>query len=99
MGEGPTSFNEAEHAAYFSCLATGDIDKRQYFIRGASLETLGNAVGDGEGGSSQLVSQTATAAPLEASCHVIDAFGQADRLLPDRKFFESGIGHAILPLV
>ena len=99
MGEGPTSLNEAGHAAYFSCPATGDIEKRHYFIRGASLETLGDVVGDGEGGSFQLVSQTATAALLAAFCHVIDAFGQADRLLPDRKFFESGIGHAILPLV
>jgi hypothetical protein len=99
MGEGPTSFNEAEHGAYFSCLATGDIEKRQYFIRGASLETLGNVVGDGEGGSFQLVSQAATAAPGAACCHVIDALRQTDRLQPDRKFFESGIGHAILPLV
>lgn len=54
-GEGRNTFEETEHGADFTSGASGDVQKCQKFIRRAALEAFGDVVGDGQGGSFQLV--------------------------------------------
>jgi hypothetical protein len=66
-------FHDRQHRSHFACRAPSDVQVRNQLVRRTSFETFGNVVGDGKGGSLDLISQVAFSAkggmigPLEHS--------------------------------
>ena len=48
-------FHNRKHRSHFACRASSDVQVRDQFIGSTSFETFGDVVGDGKGGSLDLI--------------------------------------------
>jgi hypothetical protein len=88
-------FEEAMHGPHFTGRATGDVQKRQEFVRAPALEALGDIIRDGESGTLHLIAQTSVATEGIVTCEGVGSPGQLNSRLPYGKIFEACIFHGV----
>jgi|GEM_PF-3087595 len=98
LGAGRT-IDKMEHGPNLTCRAACNVKKSEKFGRSASLETLGDVIGNRQSGTSYLIAQIAGWREKRIACHNIKAQSQVHRSFLIRQVLKSLVFHTANILV